>query len=281
MGRVPPQGGWAGRVFGAQVETLRERIPRALAAAHARARDAHDSAGTLSRRVYGTALWERQHAELIAAITPLEGARVATLGGYQLAVLAGHAFFPLHYADRVGIAIDKARLRKPVSDQRVRLFGAHGAEVAHAQPLLDETWADLYPAQSYPAFPQLGADTQLIVVAYACSMESGLLNLGWGQAEHRGDGELEWGEHESLPLPASAGPAAGARQANVLSVVPDDAGEEARDDAEVAASGGRFDRGDEPGIVINLRPPSERAFDAPPESERRPGEPDVRDHGQS
>jgi hypothetical protein len=255
---VPPQRGWAAHAFGAQVDALREAIPAALATAHTRARAGHDTAHATSRRIYGTALWEFQHEELVAAVAGIDGARVAKLGGYQLAVVNGHALFPLLYTDRAGIPVDKARLPLPVSEQRERLFGAHGVEVAHDHPFLDETWAELVPAHEREPFPQLGKDTQLVVIAYACSLEAGVLHVEWGRAEHRGGGELLWSEHEPLPL-ASAGSVTDAPAPSV--------GQD--------AGGHRFDTGEEPGIALGLRWPGASELNAPPDTEPRPAEPRV------
>src|SRR5436189_2450186 len=88
---------WAAEAFGEQVEELRQRIPGALAAAHRRARAGHDAGQSRNQRVYGTALWEYQHEELVAAIRPVSGAKVARFGAYELPVLAGKVLFPLKY----------------------------------------------------------------------------------------------------------------------------------------------------------------------------------------
>ena len=116
---------WAAEAFGEQVEELRQRIPGALAAAHRRARAGHDAGQSRNQRVYGTALWEYQHEELVAAIRPVSGAKVARFGAYELPVLAGKVLFPLKYTEKVGVPVEEARLEKPVSGLRERLFGAH------------------------------------------------------------------------------------------------------------------------------------------------------------
>lgn len=220
---------WASEAFGERVDELRERIPAALAEAHRRARASHDAGQARDHRVYGTALWGFQHDELVAAIRTVEGARVARFGAYELAVVAGKVLFPLNYSEKAE-PVEKARLRKPVSGFRERLFGAHAAEVPDPHPFLDESWAELELPVEYEPFPQLGRGAELVVIAYACNVEAGLLHIEWGHAEHVGDGELRWGEHSPLPLPSAAGLIPAARDGD-----------------------GRFDAGAQPGLELGLR----------------------------
>jgi hypothetical protein len=220
---------WAGEAFGERVDGLRERIPAALAEAHRRARAAHDAGQAKNNRVYGYALWDFAHEELVTGLREVPGARVARLGAYELPVVAGKALFPLHYSEKAE-SVERARLKKPVSDVRVRLFSAHAAGVADPHPFLDDAWAELETPASYEPFPQLGRDAELIVIAYACNVEAGLLHIEWGHAEHIGDGELRWGEHSPLPLPSAAGLIPAARDGD-----------------------GRFDAGVQPGLELGLR----------------------------
>lgn len=225
---------WADEAFGERVGVLRERIPAALAEAHRRSRAAHDAGRAKDNRVYGTALWDFALDEVVASIQDVEGARVARFGAYELAVVSGKVLFPLHYSEKVE-PVDRARLKKPVSGLRERLFGAHAPEVADPHPFLDDEWAELETSASYEPFPQLGRDAELIVIAYACNVEAGLLHVEWGQAEHIGDGELRWGAHSVLPLPSASGLIPAAREGD-----------------------GRFDAGAQPGLDLGLRAPAER-----------------------
>lgn len=220
---------WASAAFGDQADELRERIPAALAEAHRRARAAHDAGQARDNRVYGTALWDFAHDDLVAAIRSVEGAKVARFGAYELAVVAGKVLYPLHYSEKAE-PVERARLRKPVSPTRQRLFGAHAPEVPDPHPLLDDSWADLELAVSHEPFPQLGRDAELVVIAYACNVEAGLLNIEWGYAEHVGDGELRWGAHSPLPLPSASGLIPAARDGD-----------------------SRFDGGAQPGLDLGLR----------------------------
>lgn len=257
MGREP-WSDWASEAFGEHVEVLRERIPAALAAAHRRARAGHDAGQARNHRVYGTALWEFQHEEMVRAIRSVDGAKVARLGAYELPVLAGKVLFPLRYTEQVGVPVERARLEKPVSPLRERLFGAHAPEVAHAHPFLDESWAELDPPETHEPFPQLGDGAELVVIAYACNIEAGVLHVEWGHAEHIGDGELRWGEHSPLPLPAVAsGGVSRGRDGD-----------------------GRFDAGQQPGLELGLRHPGERELNVPPQTERHPDPARVQDHDQ-
>ncbi|MEU5260721.1 hypothetical protein [Amycolatopsis sp. NPDC021455] len=253
---------WADGAFGDDVHKLRLRIPVALAAAHTRARAGHDATASTSRRVYGNGLWEFQYEELARELLGIDGSRIAKFGGYQLVVLADHVFFPLRYSDRAGVPVERARLERPVSAQRERLFGAHAPEIERVEPLLDEAWEELVPADQHEVFPQLGQDTQLVVVAYACNLEAGVLQVEWGQAEHVGDGELRWGEHSMLPLPATPLVAA----AGGLTL------------AGHATGAPWFDSAKEPEITLGLRHPGDVKLEVPPQTEHRPDEPQTQDN---
>lgn len=200
MALAIPASTWARRTFGAHADALRQAIPTALDRAWVRARTAHDSAEMTTLHTYGTTLWVAQHEELIRAIGQLGPIREAQLIGYRLVVLGSHAFFPLCYTDQATVPVERARLPKPLSPQRQQLYGAHSPAVDDPQLLLLD-WTDPAPADRPRPLPELGADTQLITVAYACNLEAGLLRVEWGEAEHVGDGELRWGHHEPLPLP--------------------------------------------------------------------------------
>ena len=236
---------WSVDAFGEHVDVLRRGIPRALAAAHTRARAGHDATQSKNLRVYGTALWEFQHEELVAVTTSIVGTRVAKFGGYELPVVADHVLFPLRYTDRTGVPVERACLPLPVSRQRQRLFGAHAPEIERPNPFLDDSWAELDLPADYEVFPQLGDGTELIVIAYACSLEAGVLHVEWGRAEHVGGGELRWGEHTGLP-PVITGSAAQATAHSRLSMT------------GPGTLGSRFDAGAEPGIALSLRHPGDR-----------------------
>lgn len=255
---------WSADAFGEHVDVLRTGIPLALATAHTRARAGHDAAQSKNLRVYGTALWEFQHEELVAATSSIAGTRIAKFGGYELPVVANHVLFPLRYTDRAGVPVERACLPLPVSRQRERLFGAHAPEIERPNPFLDESWAELDLPADYEVFPQLGDGTELIVIAYACSLEAGVLHVEWGRAEHVGGGELRWGEHTALPL-AVAGPADPATARSRLSVTGQ------------GTVGSRFDAAAEPGIALGLRHPGDEKLKLPPQTERHPDQPRVQD----
>ena len=252
---------WADAAFGDDVHRLRQRIPLALATAHTRARAGHDATSSTTRRIYGNGLWEFQYEELVRELLTIDGAKVAKFGGYQLVVVADHAFFPLRYTDRAGVPIGRARLQRPVSPQRERLFGAHAPEVEPNEPFLDEAWEQLDPQEEYESFPQLGEGAQLVVVAYACNLEAGVLHVEWGEAEHIGDGELRWGEHTALPL-VSASAAGGLSLAGHSTGTP------------------WFDSGKEPKIAMGLRHPGDDELGVPPQTEPSPDEPHTQDNDQ-
>lgn len=246
-----PRSDWAAEAFGQHLDALRERIPTALATAHARARASHEAAQSKNLRVYGTALWELQHEELVAAVRDVPGAKVAKFGGYELPVVARKVLFPLRYTDHAGVPVEHARLPLPVSRQRQRLFGAHATETDQPTLFPDGSWADLELPDDYEVFPQLGGGTELVVVAYACSPEAGVLHIEWGHAEHVGNGELAWGEHSPLPL---ATPLLTASQTGAQHTSAQHTGDQHHGlDPAVR----RFDAGAEPGLGLDLRRPEQ------------------------
>jgi hypothetical protein len=238
--------------FGGNAAFLREVIPQALVAAHVRARQGHDGAGLTTLDVYGHGLAVVQFEEMANWIAALDGARMVKLHRYYLAVLNGWVFYPWRYADDNVTKIEEAQLRRPVSMLRRRLFAAHGPEPR--QPALDESLELPTMEELHQAFPQLGEDTRLCVIPYACSVNSGVLNVAWGEAElHSNDGSLTWHRRpQPLPLPshdADDDMRAGRRLVAVIgSAIPTRPGDKHR----------RFDAGPQPNTPViprtNLSP---------------------------
>lgn len=188
-------------VFGENAVRLQKIIPEALTAAHIRARRGHDGAELATLEVYGHGLAVTQFEEVAKAIAALDGARMVKVHRYYLAVLDGWVFYPWRYADDSVSEIEKAQLRRPVSGLRTRLFRAHGPEPL--QPALDESFELPTADDLHQAFPQLGEDTRLAVIPYACNVDSGVLNVAWGEAELHADGSLRWHRRpRPLPLPS-------------------------------------------------------------------------------
>lgn len=201
MAHIPAQSDWAARTFDMRASKLRELIPAALARAHDRARSAHEAAEATTSRTYGNVLWEAQFEEMVSALEPIDGVRRAKMRGYELALLVDHVFFPLRCDSAA--EVDQPKPGYPVSEQRRRLFHAHGLEAGHQQPFLDESLADLTP--EVDAFPQLGANTRLVVVAYAVDQQVGVLRIAWGLVEYVENRELRWGERSDLPVATEEG----------------------------------------------------------------------------
>jgi hypothetical protein len=86
---------------------------------------------------YGHVLAERALVELAEAARDL-GREPRVLRGREFAVIAGHALFPLRYANRAQ-PLEKARLKSSASLQRRRLLTAHAPQ----QPALFEIDDDL------------------------------------------------------------------------------------------------------------------------------------------
>ncbi len=60
---------------------------------------------------------------------------------------------------------------------------------------------ELDSSEVHPDLELLPEDVQLVLVAYACWMEAGVMLVEWGSAElRREDRYLVWHRHEPLPL---------------------------------------------------------------------------------
>lgn len=189
---------WARRLFGQATGDLQRVIPPALAQAHLRARNAHDAAEMESLDTYGHTLDVVQYVELAEAVMKIPGARRAKLGRHDVAVLRDAAFYPLRFAADRRTAVERARVRRPVSFQRLRLFTAHGPEPM--QPALDPSLEVAVPPEVREAFPDLGEGTKLVVVVYASSVESGILTNHWGYGELTTRGLIKWHKLSRMAL---------------------------------------------------------------------------------
>jgi hypothetical protein len=251
--------------FGRNTAKLREVIPKALVDANVRAREGHDGAKLATLDVYGHGLAVAQFEELANQIAALDGARMVKLRRYYLAVLDGWVFYPLRYADDNLTPIEKAQIRRPVSKLRRQLFAAHGPKPR--QPALDESLEFPTAEELHEAFPQLGEDTRLCLVAYACNVNSGVLNAAWGEAELHADGSLTWhGQPQPLLLP-----------------VREPTGRTTVHGAAAAANGSaapssdkrqRFDAGEQPDTPVRPRTTPHSS----PDSEQQPTKPKAKNH---
>ncbi|CAL9445807.1 hypothetical protein SUDANB21_02339 [Streptomyces sp. enrichment culture] len=69
------------------------------------------------------------------------------------------------------------------------------------QQAFDFDFGELEDSEVHPDLELLPEDVQLVLVAYACSMERGVTRIEWGSAElRREDRYLIWHRHEPLPV---------------------------------------------------------------------------------
>ncbi|WP_349637054.1 hypothetical protein [Streptomyces sp. RerS4] len=149
---------------------------------------------------YGHGLHAAQYEALAAGLAPFDGASFRRLQGRTVAIIGGNAIYPIRYAKK-DVPVTEARLRKAVGF-RADLIRRHGPEPM--QQTLDLGLDELDEEHVHPDLALLSPDIRLIIVAYACSMERGVMRIEWGSAElRRDDGYLIWHHHEPLHPPAA------------------------------------------------------------------------------
>ncbi|MGR8008284.1 hypothetical protein [Streptomyces hypolithicus] len=153
---------------------------------------------TQTLEAYGHGLHAVQYEELATGLADLPGATAVRLQARTVMVVAGHVLYPIRYA-KADVPVTVARLRRAVG-LRADLIRRHGPEPTQGE--LDLGLVELQEAEMHADLNQLAPDTGLVLLAYACSMDRGVMRLEWGDAElRRGDRHLLWHHHEPLPLP--------------------------------------------------------------------------------
>lgn len=194
---------WATKTFGAVAGRLAETVPACLVQAHARARHAHEGVHTQTLEAYGHGLHAAQYEALAAGLTPIEGTSTRRLQGRTVVLVANNVLYPIRYAKR-DVPVTETRLRK-AAGFRADLIRRHGPEPM--QQALGLGLDELDEQHVHPDVALLPPDLRLIIVAYACSMERGVMRIEWGSAElRRDDRYLLWHHHEPLhpPTPRQA-----------------------------------------------------------------------------
>lgn len=192
MGSATP---WATETFGALAGRLAETIPACLMEAHDRARHGHEGVHTQTLEAYGHGLHAAQYEALAAGLTPFEGATSRRLQGRSVMLIGSNAVYPIRYAKK-DVPVTEARLRK-AAGFRADLIRRHGPRPM--QQAFDLGLDELDEEHVHPDVALLPADLRLIIVAYACSMERGVMRIEWGSAElRREDRYLIWHHHEPL-----------------------------------------------------------------------------------
>jgi hypothetical protein len=201
--------GWAVRRFGESAGPLQQAVVAAIAEAHADAVAAQVASGTRKRDPYGHTMKNRQHECLVERVRAGEvpGAEVIHPRGafFELVrIPATNALiFPWRYAVDGTVSREDARMR--TSGVRRDLLA--GVATGRGQLSLDHAEvadADLETqlAEEEALAAELRSFARVVTVGYA-SNPTGILDLGWGDAELVGeDGTVDWAHWEPLTAPA-------------------------------------------------------------------------------
>ncbi|MEU1372118.1 hypothetical protein ABZ442_00460 [Streptomyces triculaminicus] len=186
---------WARETFGDAADELAEVIPAGLARAHDRARNGHEGVHTQTLEAYGHGLYAAQYEELAAGLASL--GHSLRLQGRTIVTVHEHLIYPFRYAKK-DVPVTAARLRR-ATGFRADLIRRHGPEPM--QQVLDLGLEELEDSEVHPDLDLVPQDHRLVLVAYACSMEQGVMRVEWGSAEfRREDRYLIWHHHEALPV---------------------------------------------------------------------------------
>ncbi|MGW4508539.1 hypothetical protein ACWENO_28260 [Streptomyces sp. NPDC004436] len=188
---------WAKETFGASAVELAAAIPASLMEAHSRARHGHEGVNTQTLEAYGHGLHAAQYEALAARLSSFDGAIARRLQGRTVMIVGNNVIYPIRYAKK-DVPVTATRLRKAVGF-RADLIRRHGPEPM--QQAFD-LGLDLEEEHVHPDLALLPPELRLIFVAYACSMEKGVMRVEWGSAElRREDRYLIWHHHEPLLPP--------------------------------------------------------------------------------
>ncbi|WP_348652226.1 hypothetical protein [Streptomyces sp. 71268] len=150
---------------------------------------------TQTLEAYGHGLYAVQYEELAAGLSGLGEA--VRMQGRTMMLVRGRLIYPLRYAKK-DVPVTTARLPRS-SGFRADLIRRHGPPPM--QQALDLGLGELDDSEVHPDLELLPEDVRLVLVAYACSMEAGVMRVEWGSAElRREDRYLVWHRHEPLPL---------------------------------------------------------------------------------
>ncbi|WP_399087224.1 hypothetical protein ACGH2B_10165 [Streptomyces sp. BBFR2] len=185
--------GWARGIFGEVAGAVAKAVPACLRRAHERARNGQEGVHTQTLEAYGHGLHAVQYEELAAALAPYGDP--VRLQGRTLMLVSGHLLYPLRYAAK-DVPVTAARLRS-ATGFRAELIRRHGPEPQ--QLALDLALGPEPVPDVPPDLALLPEDVRLVLIAYACSLERGVMRAEWGDAElRREDRYLVWHHHEPL-----------------------------------------------------------------------------------
>lgn len=203
--------GWAVRRFGESAGSLQEAVIAAIDEAHGNAVAAQVVSGTRKRDPYGHTMKNRQHECLVARVRAGEvpGAEVFHPRGafFELVRIpaTNAVLFPWRYGVDGTVSRENARMR--TSGVRRDLLagitsGRGQLSLDHAE--VEDTDLEIQLAEEEALAAQLRSLARVVTVGYA-SNPTGILDLGWGDAELvADDGTVDWTHWEPLIAPANA-----------------------------------------------------------------------------
>ena len=191
-------------------------VVEALAAACSQSQGAQDISRARKKVPFGGSLWTLQFQELadrIAAKLP-DRHRVAELDSYSLAVVNNYVLYPVRSVNVRSIKAQDAKVRKPVSKLRRKMFAAIGPK-PYQPGLWPAQLAEEAAKDMRTLITRLGPDTHLAVISYVCDYKAGLTDIYWGEAElNVHDGASTFHDGEALPLVSAASAVSGRRSAS-------------------------------------------------------------------
>lgn len=233
---------WAGQRFGEAADALRDAVVAGLAEAHGDAVAAQVASGTRKRDPYGHTMKNRQHECLVARVREGEvpGAEVVHPRGASFELVripvTNVILFPWRYARDSQLRREDA----PMRTSRIRRDLLTGVTDGRGQLTLDHAGVqdedlEAQLAEEEALAAELRSLARVVTIGYA-SNPTGILDLGWGDAELLDDdGRVGWEHWEPLMAQLRAGRAGGSRQLTgssaTLRAVPDPATASPRFDA--------------------------------------------------
>jgi hypothetical protein len=209
----PPVSVWAQVRFGDHGQEVREAIVGALQEAVNDAQNAHVTGRSRRRFTFGWALYSRKHETLTSTLEGIDGLQFKLIkpkwSAFPLAFVNGCLLLPFRYATDTKTSIWEARVtQKHVSDTMHALFGRFTqaqylqGDLFADDPVVEEDESDVLGA----ALQELPDSTRLVLIAFACNEQAGLLNAWWGEGELSDtQGHVRWhGAPEQLRLPAES-----------------------------------------------------------------------------
>ena len=199
---------WATKRFGAAADQLVEAVPRAIRQAHEDAAAAQAASRTRHLDPYGHTLKNRQHECLVKEALAIGGFESFQPHGvpFKLVRLVGTriTLFPWRYATSRKTTREMARMR-PSGFRRDLLTGSNGPrnQMTIEQAELTEAEIEAQYAEEKAVWDQLRSLARVVTVGYA-SNPNGIIDLGWGDVELRGDdGTVDWRHWEPLAWTAT------------------------------------------------------------------------------